>query len=94
MRISVLAQSRQQVKLKLEGWVSGEDVALLEREGGSWLQKAESLVVDMEEVRFIDGRGIALLERWTKEGVMLQGCSLFIRELLKTHGLGQEPNGH
>lgn len=87
LRITVAPQ-REEVILKVEGEVSGEDVALLEQEGARWLWKARRMVLDLTGVQFIDEAGIALLRRWSGERLALRGGSPFVRELLMTHGLG------
>ena len=74
--------------LKIERWVSGEDVNLLDQEGMRGMEEAERLVLDLTDVRFIDDAGIALLQRWSGERLVLRGASLFQRVLLGTRGLG------
>lgn len=87
LRISIKSRNEQEVVLKLEGRLSDEDVGLLEREGGRWLQQSDRLVLDMEGVQLVDRAAIALLKDWAKEGLALCGGTLFVRELLKSHGL-------
>lgn len=82
LRITVMSQAKKEVVLKVEGWVAGEDVVLLEQEGGRWLQQVEHLTLDLSGIRFIDEAGVALLKRWSKEGVALRGAPMFVRELL------------
>ena len=87
LRITVVSQTREEVVLKIEGWVSGEDVDLLDQEGTRCMEESERLVLDLADVRFIDDAGIALLQRWSGERLMLRGASPFLRVLLSTHGL-------
>lgn len=87
LRITVVAQTKEEVVLKVEGWVSGEYVALLEQEGENWFQKAERLVLDLTGVQIIDGAGLALLKRWYGDQLVLRGGSLFVRSLLAMNGL-------
>ena len=87
LRITAVSQPRKGVILKIEGRVSGADVGLLEQEGTRWLQEVERLVLDLTGVKFIDGAGIALLQRWSGERLVLRGGSPFVRTLLETHGL-------
>ena len=88
LRITVAKQTREEVVLKVEGWVSGEEVGVLEQEGAHWLQQVGCLVLDMTEVRFIDDAGLALLKRWSGDRLVVRGGSPFVRSLLETHGLG------
>ena len=89
LRITVVSQSKEEVILKVEGWMSEEYVALLEQEGTSWLQKTGRLVLDLTGVQFIDQAGIALLQCWSGKRLMLSGGSPFVRALLATHRLDE-----
>ncbi len=87
VRLTVRSQTKEVVVLEVDGWVSDGSVALLEEEGARLLQKADRLVLDLKGVRFIDRAGIALLQRWRGERVVLRGGSSFVRMLLEKHGL-------
>ena len=87
VRLTVISQTKEEAVLKVEGWVSGENVALLEEEGTHLLQETGRLVLDLDGVRFIDREGIALLKRWSGKRLELRGGSLFVRTLLTEHGL-------
>ncbi len=82
MRITTLSHSTDEVVLKVEGWISGEDVDLLEQESKHWLQQAKHLVLDLSGVKSIDSRGVTLLQRWPDEQLILRGQSSFVRMLL------------
>ena len=90
LRLTVTSQTSREIVLKVEGWVAGGQVDLLEEEGARQLQEAECLVLDLNGVRFIDRAGIALLKRWAGERLVLRGGSSFIQTLLQTHGLETE----
>ena len=88
LRITVISQTREEVILKVEGWISWEDVRVLEEEGEHWLHETRSLVLDLSGVKFIDNGGIELLRRWHGQShLVLRGGSSFVRMLLRTHGL-------
>ena len=87
LRIMTVSQSQEEVVLKVAGWLAGENVDLLAQEGAPVLGQVRRLVQDLQEVRFIDEAGIALLQGWSSQGLVLRGGSVFIRALLKTHGL-------
>ena len=87
VRLTVISQTKEEVVLKVEGWVSGENVALVEEEGTRLLQEAERLVLDLKGVKFIDREGIALLKRWSGDRLVLRGPSPFVCTLLEQHGL-------
>jgi ABC-type transporter Mla MlaB component len=92
IRLTLLSQTPVETALALDGWLIGEDVALLEQEGEYWLRETSRLVLDLQGVQFIDREGIELLKRWVGEGVVLRGATPFIQALLAAHGLGQEVN--
>ena len=87
VRLTVIVQTKEEVILKVEGWVSGVDVALLEEEGTRLLQQSERLILDLKGVRFIDREGISLLRRWSGKQLVLREPSPFLRTRLAEHGL-------
>jgi anti-anti-sigma regulatory factor len=87
IRITVVAQTEEEVVLKVEGWVSGENVALLAAEGDRHLRQVGRVVLDVVGVQFIDHAGIRLLQRWSGERLVLRGASPFVRVVLEAYGL-------
>ena len=87
IRLTVISQSREEVVLKVEGWVSGADVTVFEEEGTRLLQETQRLVLDLEGVKFIDRDGLAVLKRWSGDRLVLRGATLFLRTRLREHGL-------
>ena len=87
IRLTVISQTNEEVVLKVEGWVSGAEVEILEEEGTRLLQEAQRLVLELKGVRVIDREGIALLQRWSGERLVLRGASPFVRTRLAEHGL-------
>ena len=87
LRITVVSQTKEEGVLKVEGWISGKSVSLLEKEGERQLQEVGRLVLDLKGVQFIDAAGIALLQRWSGERLGLRGGLPFVRLLLRTYGL-------
>ena len=87
LRITEISRSSEKVALRVEGWIAGQDVQLLEDEGLLCLTSSEHLVLDLDGVQFIDRAGLVLLKDWSQKGVRLGGGSWFVRVLLATHGL-------
>jgi anti-anti-sigma regulatory factor len=87
LRLTIVSQSTKEIVLKVDGWLGGANVSLLEQEGEFHLQDGGKLVLDLEDVRFIDQTGLALLRQWSREQLELRGGSPFLRALLKEHGL-------
>lgn len=73
--------------LKIEGWICGNDVAVLEQEGQHRFRDRARLVLDLDGVKLIDAAGIDLLQRWSRRGLLLRGGSAYVRALLETSGL-------
>ena len=88
LRITLVEMSPPLAKivLKLEGDLSEQYLPVLAQEWEFWSQWTDQLVLDLEDVRFIDRSGAELLWRWASERLWLQGTSEFIRELLEKHG--------
>ena len=87
LRISTVERTEGEVVLKVEGWMSGEGIKVLEREGSHWLREGNRLILDLTGVQFIDEEGITLLRRWCGDRLVLRGGSPFLRSLLETYGL-------
>ena len=90
IRITATTQTREEVVLKLEGWLAEGDVALLAAEGEGHLRETERLVLELTGVEFIDSAGIELLQAWAAKGMVLRGGSPFVQVLLREHGLPSE----
>jgi len=87
LRLTVIAQSEEQVVLAVDGWLAGSAIDLLEKEIDRWSRKGKRLVLNMNDVRFVDHDGVILLRDRTGGELALEGGSAFVRELLRTHGL-------
>ena len=81
------SQTPEEVVLKVDGWISRNNVPILEEEGTRLLEETQRLVLDLSGVQFIDEIGIALLERWSGDRLVLRNGVPFIRALLERHGL-------
>ena len=87
LRLTILSQTPEEVVLALDGRVAETEVKVLEQEGSQHLRQVHRLVLDLEGVKYIDRAGIALLQRWAGERLVLRGASRFIGALLEGHGL-------
>ena len=90
LRLTVMSRDRKEAVLKVDGWVAGADVALLEEEGNRLLREAERLILDLEDAKFIDEGGMTLLKNWSGDRLVLRGGSMFLQMLLEKHGLAHE----
>jgi hypothetical protein len=73
------------ITIRVEGKITGEGVEELERCCDEALARGEpcALIIELDEVMYVDGRGEALLQRMHKAGVVLQGRGLHSRYLVE-----------
>ncbi len=67
----------------IQGKVQGEYVALLKDQYASLSDTTKAqLSVNLEQVSYVDPKGLKLLLEMEADGVSLKGVSLFLKELL------------
>ena len=82
LRLTVSSGGEEEIILRVDGWLTGDYVELLEREGTRHLEAGGSLVLDLTGLRFTDLSGVEQLLRWSRAGVVLRNASPFIQCLL------------
>ena len=87
LRISMLNESEQSVRLALEGWLVGPWVDELRQQSEQQLSGEKALTLDLEKVLFVDPRGLALLRELAERNVGYVNCSTFLRQQLKETAL-------
>ncbi|MCI0418675.1 MAG: STAS domain-containing protein [Acidobacteria bacterium] len=83
LRITLIAESRSSVTLKLEGRIVSDWVAVLKQESLTVLQERKRLVLDFSEVTFIDHRGVKMLKKLAHGKVKMINRSPLVLDLLK-----------
>ena len=83
LKISVINESEQRVRLALEGWLVGPWVDELRKESERHLSEAKALRLDLAKVLFVDPRAVALLRELAGRHVEYVNCSAFLRQQLK-----------
>ena len=83
LRISMINESEQRVRLALEGWLVGPWVDELRKESEQQLSEAKALRLDLAKVLFVDPRGVALLRELAGRQVEYVNCSAFLSQQLK-----------
>lgn len=83
LRISMMNESEQSVRLALEGWLVGPWVDELRRESEQQLSEAKALQLDLAKVLFVDPKGVALLRELAGRQVEYVNCSSFLRQQLE-----------
>lgn len=85
--ILTVQQNPEETVLIPYGRLAGPEVQLLAQEGQPHLAQAGTLTLDLDGIRFIDDAGVALLQRWLGQGLVLRGGSPFLKALLVAAGL-------
>jgi len=83
LRISMISESEQAVRLALEGWLVGPWVEELRKESEQQLSEAKALRLDLAKVLFVDPRGVTLLRELASRRVEYVNCSTFLSQQLK-----------
>jgi len=83
LRISMIDESEQRVRLALEGWLVGPWVDELRKESEQQLSEAKAISLDFAKVWFVDTRGVALLRELAGRQVEYVNCSAFLSQQLK-----------
>ena len=87
LRITLESQTSAEVVLKIEGWLSTENLSQLQEEGTHRLQESCRLVLEVSNMKAIDEAGVYLLRQWSKEGLILRSASSFVSAMLEAKGL-------
>lgn len=83
LRISQPESKNHTVTLRLEGRVIGPWVDALRTECERALDRGAAVRLHLDQVTFVDRAGVALLQRLRGRGVVLRGCSPFLKEELQ-----------
>jgi anti-anti-sigma regulatory factor len=87
LRLTLIRQTNQESVIKVEGWLSGSDVHLLEVEGHRCFKQESVLVLDLMGVCHVDSAGLDLLQGWWGQRLALRGVPAFVAALLRQRGL-------
>lgn len=74
------------IRVRAEGRVISDWVAVLERECQMALAQAQRVEIDLSGVTFIDGRGVEMLRRLRAGRLGIVNCSPFLEDLLSGGG--------
>ena len=83
LRISILDDSADSVRLTLEGWLVGPWVDELRKQSEQALSEKKAVTLDLEKVWFVDPSGTALLRELASRQVEHVNCSAFLSRQLK-----------
>ena len=86
LKITKIQESRSEVLLKLEGKITAEWAALLDRECRVLLREEKAVCLECSNVDFIDARGIEVLKSFPSTQVTLMSAPGYVTELLQAGG--------
>jgi ABC-type transporter Mla MlaB component len=75
LRISIIDDSADSVRLTLEGWLVGPWVDELRKQSEQALSEKKAVTLDLEKVWFVDPSGTALLRELASRQVERVNCS-------------------
>lgn len=84
LRITRIEKAEVEINLILEGCLMGAWVAELQTAVLEANTVSTRVQLDLTGVHFVDARGLALLHRLLNQGVVLQGVSPFVQELMNS----------
>ena len=91
IRIDVSTWNAEEIVLKLSGKVTLVTAEILEMEINPWRRQPRRLVLDLKEVRSVDGMGLALLGYWGWSGVVLRNARRYVQMGLEQYGVACKP---
>ena len=83
LKITTVASSNRETTLQLDGRLTGQWVELLRESAESELADGLGLILDWENICFIDCEGIALVKSLIGRGVRHVNAPLFVAEQIK-----------
>ncbi len=83
LRITALREGRWLVRLKLEGQIVSDWVALLEDECLESLREDQTVVLDFSAVTFVDCAGVAMLKKIATDSLQIVNVSPLVADLLQ-----------
>jgi anti-anti-sigma regulatory factor len=70
------------VHFRVSGELDGENVAEIEAVIGAE-KRGTSIVLDLTDLRSVDGEAVKALEKWEADSIKLKNCAGYIREWIR-----------
>ena len=86
LRITKIALNGSPVTLKLEGKVHNEWVSLLDQECKAAITEGAEVVLDFEQVTYVDNLGIELIQLLSERNVCIINGDSFLEDLKEQGG--------
>lgn len=82
-------QPTDRPRIKVEGKLTGDDVAFLERTVAALAQQGgPECVIDLSGVTFVSNDIAAVLNRMARDGAILTGMDFFVRSVIEIQAQG------
>ena len=82
-------KGKREVVFKVSGQLNAENVAEIGTLIGAE-KKASRIVLDLTDLRSVDGEAVKFLEKWEADSIKLKNCGLYIREWIRRERLERE----
>ena len=80
--LRITRKANGEVVFKVSGQLNSQNVAeigtLIEAE-----KKGSRIVLDLTDLRSVDGEAVKFLEKWEADSIKLKNCGLYIREWIR-----------
>jgi len=87
--LRITRKANGEVIFRISGQLNAENVAeigtLIEAE-----KKGSRIVLDLTDLRSVDGDAVRFLEKWEADSIKLKNCGLYIRERIRRERLERE----
>ena len=87
--LRITRKANGEVVFRVSGQLNSQNVAeigtLIEAE-----KKGNRIVLDLADLRSVDGEAVKFLERWEADSIKLKNCGLYIREWIRRERLERE----
>ena len=83
LKITRVAESNHEITLQLDGSVAGPWIELLRTSAESVMAEGPQLIIDLENICFIDCEGLALIKNLMGRGVRQVNAPLFVADQLR-----------
>jgi anti-anti-sigma regulatory factor len=84
--LRITRTANRQVVFRISGQLNAQNVAevarLIEEE-----KKGRRIVLDLTDLRSVDGEAVKFLEKWEAVSIKLKNCGLYIRECIRRERL-------
>jgi anti-anti-sigma regulatory factor len=84
--LRITRKANGEVVFKVSGQLNAENVAEIGTLVGAE-KKGSRIVLDLTDLRSVDGEAVKFLEKWEADSIKLKNCGLYIREWIRRERL-------